>query len=65
MDMAIEYRDKGVVGVDVAGDELQPMAPHVDAFKVTVHNNIVPVTACISCFAGQLSVKEKELIQNQ
>ena len=38
MDMAIEYRDRGVVGVDIAGDELQPMAPHIDAFKVTMHN---------------------------
>ena len=34
-DLAIGYRDKGVVAVDIAGDELIPMSSlHLEAFKV-------------------------------
>ncbi|XP_003385387.1 PREDICTED: uncharacterized protein LOC100634558 [Amphimedon queenslandica] len=32
VDLAIKYKDKGVVGVDVAGDELQPMDQHIPSF---------------------------------
>ena len=36
-DLAIHYRGRGVVAVDVAGDELTPMSQlHIDAFKVTL-----------------------------
>ena len=34
-DLAIQYKDRGVVGVDIAGDELAAMdQKHIDAFKV-------------------------------
>ena len=34
-ELAIKHQDKGVVGVDIAGDELQPMAKeHIAAFQV-------------------------------
>lgn len=34
-DLAIKYKKEGVVGVDIAGDELQPMDErHIKAFKV-------------------------------
>ena len=36
VDLALRYRDKGVVAVDIAGDEMVPMHQlHIDAFKVT------------------------------
>ena len=35
VDLALDYRDKGVVAVDIAGDEMVPMHQlHIDAFKV-------------------------------
>ena len=32
--LAILYKDQGVVGVDIAGDELQPFDPYIPHFKV-------------------------------
>ena len=34
VDLAIKYKVKGVVGVDVGGDELVPMDLHIPCFKV-------------------------------
>ena len=34
VDLAIKYKGKGVVGVDVGGDELVPMDLHIPCFKV-------------------------------
>jgi len=37
VDLALHYRDKGVVAVDIAGDEMVPMHQlHIDAFKVMI-----------------------------
>jgi len=37
VDLALRYRDKGVVAMDIAGDELIPMDQrHIDAIKVVV-----------------------------
>ncbi len=33
IDLADKYRSVDVVGIDLAGDEHAPMAPHVPAFK--------------------------------
>lgn len=33
--LAVKHKDNGIVGIDIAGDELQPMdQQHVDAFKI-------------------------------
>ena len=32
--LAILYKDQGVVGIDIAGDELQPFDPYIPHFKV-------------------------------
>ena len=46
MKLAVKYHHRGVVGVDIAGDELLPMDPrHIEGFKeakkkglhITVH----------------------------
>ncbi len=45
VEVARKYRDRGVVGVDIAGDEAAPAAPHREAFRrarrydlgITVH----------------------------
>ena len=38
-DLAIKHKSKGIVGVDIAGDELQPMnQEHIDAFQVYKNN---------------------------
>lgn len=34
VDLAVKYMNEGVVGVDVAGDELKPMDGHLESFKV-------------------------------
>ena len=35
VDLALHYQSKGVVAVDIAGDEMIPMHQlHIDAFKV-------------------------------
>jgi adenosine deaminase len=33
--LAIKYKDQGVVGIDIAGDELAPIDGHLESFKVT------------------------------
>ena len=32
--MAVKYKDQGVVGIDIAGDELEPFDPYIPYFKV-------------------------------
>ena len=36
----MKHKDNGIVGIDIAGDELQPMdQQHIDAFKVVIKCN--------------------------
>ena len=38
--LAVKHKDNGIVGIDIAGDELQPMdQQHIDAFKVVIKCN--------------------------
>jgi adenosine deaminase len=56
--LAQEYRDKGVVGFDIAGDEAGfPLSPHVPAFEA-VHNYGLPATAHAGEARGAESVRQ-------
>ena len=34
--LAVKYKDEGVVGIDIAGDELLPFDPYIPYFEVGV-----------------------------